>query len=63
MTSIFSSFLSKIWKIPEKTPPKKHPEIDVEKVRKTMETHAKNMLKLGAKSVNKLLNFRKVEFG
>ena len=44
-------------KHPEKTPPKKHPEIDAEKVRKNMEKHAKNMLKLGQKSMEKRLTF------
>ena len=56
-------FWSKSRKNPEKTPPEKHPEIDAEKVRKNMKNHAKNMQKVGPKSMEKRLNFAKVEFG
>ena len=55
---IFPDFWSKTRKNPEKTPPEKHPEIDAEKVRKNMEKHAKNMLKVGPKSYDKTVKFR-----
>ena len=59
----WETFWSIFTKKPEKTPSKKHPKIDVGKVRKNEEKRPENMVKLGGKSMEKRIDFRKVEFG